>query len=108
MKKIKHKILGQRLKTINENTKIYLELEEAGFDYVLNPATEELHRVSLSNFEGAHNLTVANLKGFIGIKNIGELEIHELPDGVLIPIYDLDTGEFLGEYLLNKCLHCFS
>ena len=89
-----------------KNLKIYREAKEIGFDYLVNPETKELHRANASFF-GPHNLAWANLENFIGITNAGVIEIHKLPDGTEIPIYDLFTNEYLGDYRLNKCRHCF-
>ena len=89
-----------------KNLKIYREAKEIGFDYLVNPETKELHIVNASFF-GPHNLAWADLENFIGITNVGVIEIHKLPDGTEIPIYDLLTHEYLGDYCLNKCQHCF-
>ncbi|MBD2072340.1 hypothetical protein H6F86_00125 [Phormidium sp. FACHB-592] len=104
MNKFQKKLYGRLLK----NLKTYREFEEIGFDYILNPATQELHRIGLDNFFGSHNLKFANLENFIGISNIGVIEIHTVPDGVAIPIYDLETGNLMGDYIINKCCHCFT
>ena len=98
------KLYGKRLK----NLKNYREFQEVGFDYVLNPVTHELHLVGLYNFLGSHNLEFSNLEDFIGLVNIGVIEIHKLPNGVSIPIHDLETGDLIDEYIINKCVHCFS
>lgn len=89
-----------------KNLKIFRDAKAIGFDYLINPKTSELHKVN-SNFFGAHNLKLSHLEDFIGIANIGTIEIHNLPNGSKIPIYDLCTGTYLGEYSLNKCQHCF-
>jgi len=105
MSLLKNKNLyGKRLK----NLKIYREFQEIGFDYILNPVTHELHRVGLDNFLGSHNLIFSNLEDFIGLANVGFVEIHKLPSGVSIPVYDLETCDLIGEYIINKCLRCFS
>ena len=90
---------------ILKNLIIFKEFKEIGFDYILNPETEELHKVD-ENFYDSHNLHIANLENYIGITNIGIIPIHRFNDGTKIPIYDLITGDFLGEYKLNKCKHC--
>lgn len=91
---------------ILKNLKIFKQAKGIGFDYLVNPDTGELHRVN-GDFFGSHNLAFSNLENFIGITNIGTIEIHNLPDGTAIPIYDLFSGEYLGDYCLNKCQHCF-
>ncbi len=89
-----------------KNLKIFKEAKEIGFDYLVNPETKELHRVN-GSFWGSHNLAYTDLENFIGITNIGVIEIHKFSDGTDIPIYDLFTKEYLGDYRLNKCHHCF-
>ena len=96
------RLYGKRLK----NSKIYREFQDIGFDYILNPVTQELHLVGLDNFLGSHNLIFSNLEDFIGLVNIGVVEIHRFSDGVSVPIYDLETGDLIAEYAINKCLHC--
>ncbi len=92
---------------ILKNLETFKKAQKIGFDYLLNPKTKELHCVK-GDFLGAHNLAIANLEDFIGITNIGVIEIHKLPEGTHIPIYDLSTGAHIGIYVLNKCQHCFS
>ena len=87
-----------------KNLKIYREAKEIGFDYLVNPETKELHRVN-GSFLSSHNLACADLENFIGITNVGVIEIHKFPDGTEIPIFDLYTGECIGIYVLNKCPH---
>ena len=98
--------MGRLYGLVLKNLKIYREAKEIGFDYLVNPETEELHRVD-GSFLGSHNLALADLENFIGITNLGVIEIHKFPDGTEIPIYDLFTKEYLGVYRLNKCRHCF-
>ncbi|MCA9125130.1 MAG: hypothetical protein H6822_18610 [Planctomycetaceae bacterium] len=94
-------IFGKTLR----NLAIFNEARKIGFEYLLNPETGELHRTT-SDFIGSHNLHVADLGNFIGLVNVGLLQLHRFPDGTQIPIYDLDTGAILGTYDLNKCQHC--
>lgn len=98
------RIFGKKLR----NIRLYQEAREIGFDYILNPNTGELHRVGLDNFWGSHNLAYSDLDGFIGLTNIGTIPVHLFQDGVELPVYELDTGEFVGTYTLNKCRHCFT
>lgn len=91
---------------ILKNTKIFKEMREAGFDYILNPETGELHHVQ-SDFLDSHNLHIANLENFIGLTNVGIIQVHRLQDGTTIPVYDLFSGQHIGDYVLNKCKHCF-
>ena len=102
-KSVKWKLYGLILK----NTEIFNKMREAGFDYLLNPETGELHCVK-SNFFGSHNLHIANLEDYIGLTNIGSIPVHYLDDGTLVDVYDLSTGEYIGKYTLNKCKHCFT
>ena len=94
-------LLGKILK----NKVLFLRYKKMGFEYILNPQTEELHHMN-SDFLGSHNLHASDLENFIGIKNIGMLDINKLEDGTPIPVYDLETKILLGEYRLNKCQHC--
>lgn len=90
---------------ILRNLVIFSKAKAIGFDYILNPGTGELHRVS-SDFIDSHNLHLADLGEFIGLTNVGFIDIHRFPDGTQVPVYDLDTGDLLGTYALNKCKHC--
>ena len=67
--------------------------------------TNEHHNVN-SDFLDSHNLHIADLENFIDLTNIVIIEIHKFKDGTIIPIYELITADFLGEYKLNKCKHC--
>ena len=95
-------VFGKVLK----NIELFNNAKKIGFEYLLNPATGELHRVT-SDFIDSHNLHTANLGEFIGLTNIGLIEAHKLPDRTNIPIYDLDTGQKIGDYELDKCRFCF-
>ncbi|MEA5580167.1 hypothetical protein VB620_02290 [Nodularia harveyana UHCC-0300] len=103
MNNLRKRLYGKQLK----NSKIYREFQDIGFDYILNPDTQELHLVGSDKFLGSHNLVLSNLEDFIGLVNIGVLEIHKLRDGFSVPVYDLETGDLIAEYAINKCLHCF-
>jgi hypothetical protein len=102
MNNLMKRLYGRQLK----NSKIYREFQDIGFDYILNPETQELHLVGSDEFLGSHNLILSNLEDFIGLVNIGVIEIHSLPDGFSVPVYDLETGDLIVEYAINKCLHC--
>jgi hypothetical protein len=97
------KLLGKRLK----NLFLYQQAQQIGFEYILNPNTDELHRVGLDNFWGSHNLADADLSIFIGLNNIGIIPVDVFRDGKRLPVYDIDTGEMIGSYALNKCSYCF-
>lgn len=90
-----------------KNLRVFHEFRKCGFDYIVNPVTGELHRAAGGTLFGAHNLAFADLENFIGLANLESIPIHRNFDGTLIPIYDLTTGELIGEYPLNKCRHCF-
>lgn len=98
------RLFGRKL----ENLRLYREFQEIGFDYILNPSTGELHCVGLENFWGSHNLAYADLHSFIGLTNVGILPVHVFRDGKSLPVYDLETGELIANYVLNKCQYCFS
>ena len=103
MKKNKLRIFGTMLK----NLALFTMADIIGFDYILNPESNELHKVEEGTFLGAHNLSVAHLGKFIGITNAGSLNIEALQEGTEIPITDLLTGKEIGIFTLNKCGHCF-
>jgi hypothetical protein len=102
-----HREFGQLSDKRARNRSIHRISEKSGSDYGLNPNTCELHHIRSDKFCGSHNLAYANLNNFIWITNIGVVPIHNLPDGELIPLYERDTGNFMVEYRLNKCKHCF-
>lgn len=89
------------------NLHVFHEFKRLGFDYILNPETGELHKVLGGTLSGSHNLKFAELVNFIGIANLESIPIHWNFDGTPIPVYDLVSGDFLGEYTLKKCKHCF-
>ena len=86
---------------------VFHKFHQLGFDYIVNPQTGELHKVQGGSLSGSHNLVFSDLESFVGIANLSSMPIHWAFDGTPIPIYDLLTGELLGEYPLNKCKHCF-
>lgn len=90
---------------ILHNLRVFNEARKIGFEYIVNPQSGELHRMN-SDFLDSHNLHVANLENFIGLVNVGLIQIHRFADGAVIPVYDLDSGELIGSYPLNKCQHC--
>ncbi|MFN6568533.1 hypothetical protein [Dendronalium sp. ChiSLP03b] len=100
---ITQKLYGKVLK----NLQLYQEAQEIGFDYIINPVSGELHGVNPERFSGSHLLKDSNLENFIGIVNWGVLAIHTVPPGTLIPIFDLNTGDSIGSFTLNKCQYCF-
>jgi hypothetical protein len=87
--------------------RIFQEIQNAGFDYIINPETGELHKAIGGTLSGSHNLVTADIANFIGISNMGSIPIHWKFDGTTIPIYDLVTNTLLGSYALNKCKHCY-
>ncbi len=97
------KLLGKRLK----NLSLYQKAQQIGFEYILNPDTGELHRVGLDNFWGSHNLADADLSSFIGLNDIGTIPVEVFRNGTILPVYDIETGEIIGSYPLNKCSYCF-
>ena len=97
------KVFGKVLR----NLRTFRVLREVGFAYIVNPDTGELHRVDAGSFFGSHNLAIADLEQFIGLTNLGAIPAHLLPDGAEVPVYDIDTGELIGTYEVNRCKHCF-
>ena len=96
------------IKTKLVNVTHYRDFQLSGCDYILNPITNELHRISLNNLFGSHNLEDANLHNFIGLKNIdGNAPLHSFPRGTTFSIYDSETNEFKENYVLDKCSYCF-
>lgn len=90
------------------NQIIYRDFQKRGFEYILNPHTEELHDIRTDKFLGSHNLRrEANLSDFIGLVNLGSTAIHNCQNGTEIPIRDLESRQLLGFYTLNKCDFCF-
>lgn len=82
-------------------------MKKLGFDYLVNPETGELHKVQGGTLTGSHNLVLADIENYVGLANLDSVPIHLNFDGTPIPIYDLLTGELVGEYPLNKCKHCY-
>lgn len=79
-----------------------------GYDYIVNLQGGELHKAVGGNFFGSHNLRTANFDSFVGLKNLQKgIPIHLNADGVRIPVFDIQTGYYVCEYEINKCLHCF-
>ena len=82
-------------------------LEEAGFEYLLNTRSGELHRLGLRHLPGSHHLEKADLGEFLALVNIGLVSLLFLEEGAKLPVYDIATGKLLFEYELNRCGHCF-
>lgn len=94
------------LGVVLRNYVIYERYRRAGFDYIVNPDTSELHRLDGCSFYGAHNLPTAQLGRFIGLYRLGVLPPEMFSNGTPIPVIDIETGDPLI-YILNKCGHCF-
>lgn len=92
---------------ILKNLRVFQDFKTCGFDYILNPQNGELHKALGGTLSGSHNLVLADLENFVGLANLESIPIHWNFDGTPIPIYDLSTGELIGNYPLNKCKHCF-
>ena len=101
--KLKSRVVHQ----IRFNRRLYDYYLSVGVNYLINPDTRELHRVGHGYFAGSCHLKIADLENFIGLINVGTLPIHDLEDGMEVPIYDLQTRDLIGTYRLNKCGHCF-
>jgi len=89
------------------NIQLFDKYQRSGVDYLLNPQTFELHRVQGGDIRGSHLLIDSNLEEFYWIINIGIIPIDFLFDGSLVPFYDIESGDLIGNYPLNKCKHCF-
>lgn len=89
------------------NIVIFSQFKRLGFDYIVNPETGELHKAAGGELSGAHNLRTADLGNFIGLTNLDSVPAHLSFDGTVFPFYDVVTGEPIGEYVLNKCKHCY-
>lgn len=97
----------RRYGKVFRNFELYMEYYEDGFEYILNPDTQELHSVDPQNFLGSHNLESADLENFTGLINVGFPPLHDLEDGIEVPIYDYQTCDLIDTYRINKCKHCF-
>ncbi|MDR3111436.1 MAG: hypothetical protein LBU65_17330 [Planctomycetaceae bacterium] len=86
---------------------MFQQLQQQGWDYVLNLETCELHKIRGGQLDGSHNLATANLEDFIWLINMGDIPIDLYCDGTEILVYDIQTGKLLGSFTLNKCKHCF-
>lgn len=104
---VEHENLIELAGRMLQNLRLYTNAGKIGFEYLLNPETEELHRIASDAFWGAHNLAIAHLGNFIGLVNVGIIPASVYRDGVELPVYDLETAELIGSYALNKCKHCF-
>ncbi len=87
--------------------KTYLEFRQQGWDYIINPDTGELHDLRVGNFLGSHNLINASFERFYPVIDVGNMPITEVMDGEEIDVFDINTGQVIGTYILNKCGHCF-
>ena len=88
------------------NLKTYIEAIKDGYDYAINLDTGELHKLSLENFDGAHNISTADFCNFIFVEDIGNIRIEDLPEGFVVPIFILGTDNVVN-YKINKCKHCY-
>ena len=90
-----------------KNALIYSKLKKEGWQYILNPDTDELHDLQRGNYSGAHNLRNADLEEFIPIVDAGEISIRDVKDGEEIDLYHFDTGQFFRTCVVRKCNYCF-
>ena len=88
------------------NFQKFLDAIGQGYDYLINKVTGELHKLSVDNFDGSHNLAHSNFDNFIFAMDIGNCKIENLPEGTEVPFYDFETGK-LFSYKINKCRHCY-
>lgn len=97
----------QIMRLIRPNRRLYDYYLSAGVKYLINPDTNELHRVGQGYFEGSHNLQTAHLEDFIPGNIVDDvLPIHLLSNGEELLFYDFLTDDLIG-YRLNKCQYCF-
>lgn len=89
------------------NLETFMDYKNQGWDYIINPKTGELHSLKVTDYLGCHNLKSANLKIFEPVVDLGQTSITDIKNGELIDLVDIDTGELIGTYSLNKCSYCF-
>jgi len=89
-----------------KNLATYIEAINAGYDYAINLNTNEMHKLSILNFEGAHNIPIADFSDFIFVEDIGTIRIEDLPEGFTVPIFIFGSNEMI-DYKINKCKYCY-
>ena len=99
--------LESQARRIRLNRKLYDFYIRAGVEYLLNPDTDELHRVHPDYFDRPHNLATAHLQDFIPCNNVGISPVHLFDNGVEVPFYISLLDELICRYQLDKCEYCF-
>ena len=97
----------QMVRQISFNHELYDLYICAGVEYLINPDTDELHRVRPGYFRGPHNLKTAHLQDFIPCNNVGCSPVHRLSDGEEVLLFNFQTRNLIRTYRINKCRHCF-
>ena len=92
---------------IRLNRKLYDFYVRAEVEYLINPDTDELHRVHPDYFDRPHNLATAHLQDFIPCNNVGISPVHLLDNGEEVLLYDFLLDELICRYQLDKCEYCF-
>ena len=96
----------QMVRQIRFNRKLYDFYVRAEVEYLINPDTDELHRVHPDYFGGSHNLATAHLENFIPCNNVDYPPVHLLDNGEEVLLYDFLLDELIC-YQLDKCKYCF-
>lgn len=99
--------LESQARQIRFNRRLYDFYICTEVEYLINPDTDELHRVDLNYFEGPHNLATAHLQDFIPCNNVGSPPVHRFSDGEEVLLFSSQTRNQIGTYQVNKCRHCF-
>ena len=96
----------QMARQIRLNRRLYDFYIRAGVEYLINPDTDELHRVGRGYFGGPHNLKTAHLENFTPCNNVGCLQVHRLPQDKKVPVVEFFSNKLIW-YQLDKCEYCF-
>lgn len=102
--------LESQARRIRLNRRLYDFYIRAGVEYLINPDTDELHRVRPGYFDRPHNLATAHLQDFIPCNNVGispVRPVHLFSDGEEVLLFNFRTRKLIRTYRINKCRHCF-
>ena len=99
--------LESQARRIRLNRKLYDFYVRAEVEYLLNPDTDELHRVHPDYFDRPHNLATAHLQDFIPCNNVDYPPVHHFSDGEEVLLFNFRTRNLIRTYRINKCRHCF-
>ena len=102
--------LESQERRIRLNRILYDFYIDAEVEYLINPNTDELHRVARDYFERPHNLATAHLQNFIPCNNVcypPVRPVHLFSDGEEVLLFPFQTRNLICTYRINKCRHCF-